>query len=247
MDLVPSTENFCSYNNYIEQVVQSTEEDCGISVTIFGLNEHIKNNRLRYKVGLACNGVNLDTERVVAIRAAQAGKDFLPLKNDPHVAVMPCNAYLKLLELVVRYNQNVCNQPLESFRGLNTPFLGNGIGNSSAFVRQCELFETPSKVRLVALISISTDGNYILRVNLTWSDKSLGNLHFTWKPLDILAKDLPILKSWLVDRGPRASITFGRHHHVSAAAARKRPMLQEMPEGKLFLYLACNDPNGKFT
>ena len=195
-----------------DQIVKSTAKDCGIFVTIFGLNEHIKNSALRQKANIAFEGLNLNTERVVAIRIAQAGNDFLPLKSDPGVLVMPSSAYIRLLKFVkadlLRVRQKLTSNCTDSGRASD--------------VHNYVVLKTPSKnvLKFSTCVFSSPSANPSFSMSLGWSDQGLEKLSLDLQPLLILSKDLSILKNRLNDNSQRSVLNFGRLHQV----AKKLPI-----------------------
>ena len=205
-----------SGNLSFDHSVRSTNEESGIFVVMFPANKPLPNNLLLSRANAVMGNLNVNRERLVAVRSSPVGKDPLPFHNDLHVVVMPCSVYIKMLEFVKNKWPNVCSRILkrcqeESESGLDIFDEGykwhriddhfSVSGGGPVRIKYILYQTNRNQVLYLRTEGIPTPGMQPpLSVTLGWTEEALGKVTLSPKALGILGEGLEKCKAFLAGR-----------------------------------------------
>jgi len=205
-------------NFTIEHIVKSTNEECGIYVTIFEGNKQLSSNLLANRASAVMAGLNLNREKMALVRSSPVGKEAPPLDGDLQVVIMPCSAYIKFLEFLNCKWPNLCSrlskrcqEDAESDvsvfdprykrrkyeKGLNVYISCGGPIAHNYVVCQTNR----NQILRLETEGVPSRGNPpVLTANLYWSEEALGKVSLSLKALKTLGLDYEIIQGLVAAR-----------------------------------------------
>lgn len=222
---------------------EPTKKEGGICCTIFGMKENFKsmpNLTLKTRIHHVMETSNLEYERTCVIQVCDPNSTFRPMETDNQAIVLPSSKYLEVLEFINKDWNRACAKLISDCKNhsKNTPG-GKGFkldSNSGVYVRgagaACHTFTlgytaTNDKLQFKTHCFM-TNRQPTMSVSLGYDSYTLGNATLPFKQLPQFAKDIELLKEWIVYKGKRNTFQMGNlpSNPSSPQQQQQQPPLQ---------------------